>query len=53
MVEHGKIMNYTLDGVSIHRGRKETAQGFTMRPMETLKQFNGCDRRTEDGSTTL
>ena len=59
--EHGEVINYTLDSVSIHTvnkkiqvffltqlpERKETAQGFTMRPMVTLKQleFNGCNRR--------
>ena len=45
--EHGKVINYTLDGVSIHQvtimmkasflsqlmERKETAQDFTMRPI--------------------
>jgi hypothetical protein len=50
--EHGEVINYTLDGVSIHPvtskiqasvltqllERKETAQGFH-------HEFNGCDRR--------
>ena len=36
--------------------RKETAQGFhheAIGDFNTVKEFNGCDRRTEDGSTTL
>ena len=51
--EHGEIIHYTLDGVSIHPvatkiqmsflahlpERKETAQGFHMRPIVTLKQL--------------
>ena len=47
--EHGEVINYTLDGVSIHpvttkiqvsfllRGRKPL-RDFNMRPMVTLKQ---------------
>jgi hypothetical protein len=36
--------------------RKETAQGFHHEAnvdFKTVKEFNGCDMRTEDGSTTL
>jgi hypothetical protein len=50
--EHGEVINYTLDGVSIHPvttkiqasyltqlpDRKVTLWDFTMRPMVTLKQ---------------
>ena len=65
--EHGEVINYTLDGVSIHPvttkiqasfltqlpKRKETAQGFH-HDFKTVTEFNGCDRKkTEDGSTTL
>ena len=51
--EHGEVINYTLDGVSIHPvttkiqlsflaqlpERKETAQGF-----HHVTEFSGCDR---------
>jgi hypothetical protein len=36
--------------------RKETAQGFHHEAngdVKTVAEFNGCDMRTEDGSTTL
>ena len=49
--EHGEVINYTqlLE-------KKETAQGFLHEAngdFKTFTEFNGCDRRTEDGSTTL
>ena len=50
--EHGEVITYTLDGVSIHGVSihyKDTGAlpNFTMRPMVTLvTEFNGCDRRT-------
>ena len=56
--EHGEVINYTLDGVSIHPvntkiqasfltqlpKRKETAQGFH-HDFKTVTEFNGCDRK--------
>jgi hypothetical protein len=58
--EHGEVINYTLDGVSIYpvttkiqisilscwRGRKPL-RDFTTRPgdFKTVAEFNGCDRR--------
>jgi hypothetical protein len=68
--EHGEVINYTLDGVSVHPvttkiqvffltqlpERKETAQGFHYEAsgnFKTVTELNGCDRRTEDRSTTL
>ena len=55
LFEHGEVINYSLDGVSIHPvttkiqisfltqlpERKETAQGF----IKTVTEFNDCDRR--------
>jgi hypothetical protein len=52
LFEHGEVINYTLDGVSIHPVTKDTGvrpnsiageegnrSDFTMRPMVTLKQL--------------
>ena len=59
--EHGDVINYTLDGVSIHLvttkiqasfltqpERKETIQRFHYEAngaFKTFTEFNGCDRR--------
>jgi hypothetical protein len=68
--EHVEVINYTLDGLSIHPvttkiqasfltqlpERMEIAQGFHREAngdFKTVTEFNGCDMRTEDGSTTL
>ena len=40
-IEHGEVINYTLDGVSIHSvttKERKPLRDFTMRPMVTLKQ---------------
>ena len=67
--EHGEVINYTLDGVSIHpvttkiqvsfptvAGEEGNPWYFTMRPMVTLNQLQSLMSvvgETEDGSTTL
>ena len=67
--DHGEVINYTLDGVSIHPvttkiqtslielpERNETTQGFHHEAngdFKTVTEFNGCDRKKTEGSTTL
>jgi hypothetical protein len=50
--EHGEVINYTLDGASIHpvttKIQKENAKGFHHEANGDFKivtEFNGCDRR--------
>ena len=60
--EHGEVINYTLDGVSVHPvttkvqasfltqlpERKKTPQGLheANSVVKTVTELNGCDRRT-------